>query len=234
MPDEIKTVNKWPIPIAVLSIVLTPVLMGLNLQIMSSFKIDEPLSILISYTFSGIIMLLWLSWLAKHYFGSIKTGWSLETPFKAKWFLMVLLVTIGLYVFNFIYIGIVSSLGIKLHEQPAVVMVSQTATPAEILMVFLMSCAFAPLMEELIYRACFYSAIKNRLGFIPGVILSSLVFALMHQSLSFLMPLFAVGVAYALIFEKTKSLTAGVVAHSFFNLTGVSFVYLLQLAEQPI
>ena len=227
MPAEPAAANKWPIPIVLLAIALSQALMGMSQQFMVRlFQPDNPLLLLISYAFSGIIVLLWLGWLSMHYFGSVKSGWGLQAPFKAKWLLMIGLATLGLCAFAWIYADITTVLKIELHPQEVVTMVSQTESQAEILPVFLIICGFGPIMEEIIYRACFYSAVKNQFGIFWGVFLSSLIFALMHMNMSSLMPLFMVGVMCAIIFERTKSLTASVIVHSLFNLVGLIFIYI--------
>ncbi|MBI4835511.1 MAG: CPBP family intramembrane metalloprotease [Planctomycetes bacterium] len=184
------------------------------------------MSIFIGYAVSGILILSWLGWLSIRYFGSVKSGWALQTPFKPKWLLIIIAATIGLYAFNLMYVIISTALGIELQQQEVVTMVSQTESQAEILMAFLMVCGFGPIMEEIVYRACFYSALKKRFGVLLGIILSSLVFALMHQNLSSLVPIFMVGVTCAIIFEKTKTLMTSAIIHSFFNLLGLIAVYI--------
>src|SRR5262249_19819378 len=75
----------------------------------------------------------------------------------------------------------------------------------------------APLAEEMIFRGILYSFIKQ-LGH-PKLALygSALLFAAAHTNLLIFIPLTFLGVALALLYERTNKLLTSVVAHAFFN-----------------
>jgi membrane protease YdiL (CAAX protease family) len=75
----------------------------------------------------------------------------------------------------------------------------------------------APLAEEMIFRGILYSFIKQ-LGH-PKLALygTALLFAAAHTNLLIFLPLACLGVALALLYERTNKLLTSVVTHSFFN-----------------
>jgi membrane protease YdiL (CAAX protease family) len=85
---------------------------------------------------------------------------------------------------------------------------------------------FTPLAEEIIYRACFYTALKKRLKVKCAVLISALIFAIVHLSLSQFIPLLVVGIVLALLFERTKSLLVSIITHGLLNLVSVLLIFL--------
>jgi|SRR5271154_6742402 len=83
----------------------------------------------------------------------------------------------------------------------------------------------APVAEETLFRGILYPAIR-RLGF-PRVALwgTSLLFALIHYNLTAFLPLTLLAAALALLYEKTNNLLSCIIAHSLFNLAGVTLLY---------
>ena len=79
----------------------------------------------------------------------------------------------------------------------------------------------APVVEEIVMRGVVYTRIENAVGSKSAIIISSLLFGLMHVSAGGL--ILAIGAAlmglvFALIFAKTNSLWVCIVAHSFANI----------------
>jgi len=89
------------------------------------------------------------------------------------------------------------------------------------------ACVVAPLCEELFFRGFLCPSIRDRFGVAAGVVASSLVFALVHLGLPNQMATFVLGVAFCLVYERSGTLVAPVVAHAIFN--GVQLAYVLAL-----
>jgi|GEM_PF-828109 len=84
---------------------------------------------------------------------------------------------------------------------------------------------FAPLIEEFIFRGCMQNYLRKKLGVKFSMILTSLLFAFMHFSLSqktsnipLILSLFSFSLYLCFIYEKTRSLTSSIILHSTFNL----------------
>ena len=91
----------------------------------------------------------------------------------------------------------------------------------------------APFMEEAIFRALLYPSLRDALGggrkgIFQSAVLTSAVFAVIHGSLTALLPLFCLAMVLAYVMERTNSLFAVTVAHMANNLLSFVPIYLLR------
>jgi uncharacterized protein len=75
----------------------------------------------------------------------------------------------------------------------------------------------APFVEEFFFRGFLYQALRNSWGTIAGVLASSAIFSIVHSDLSKFVPLFILGIALALLFERTRSLWPCIMLHAINN-----------------
>ena len=54
------------------------------------------------------------------------------------------------------------------------------AGPWGLVFALVAACLLAPLAEEILYRGVLFRSVRNRLGVLPGAVISSLIFALLH------------------------------------------------------
>ena len=87
----------------------------------------------------------------------------------------------------------------------------------------------APVVEELIFRGFFYGLLRRRWGLVPATFFSSLVFGLYHLNVLAALPLTLVGVALAIVYERTGSLWWAIFWHALFN--GSSLLLMLVAAS---
>lgn len=87
----------------------------------------------------------------------------------------------------------------------------------------------APLFEETLFRGVLLPVLASRLGPLPAVLASALVFALAHLSLTELVPLLVLGVGLGWLRWRSGRLAASVLMHALWN--GLTFVNLLVLAR---
>jgi len=93
--------------------------------------------------------------------------------------------------------------------------------PFGVICLFLMVVVGAALVEELCYRGLWLRAIAKRWGVVTGVVLSSLVFGLVHFEL-YALPLLALfGAVLGTLAARTGRLGPSIWAHVAFNLTAV-------------
>ena len=95
-----------------------------------------------------------------------------------------------------------------------------------------MATLVAPIAEEFIFRGYLYGVMRRFLGRIPGIALSSLLFAAMHLHLPSMPGLTVLAVALCLLYERTGSLWANIMVHATFNT--ISIVMLLIFKEAVI
>ncbi len=84
----------------------------------------------------------------------------------------------------------------------------------------------APFYEEALFRGTFYPAARRSLGgsrraVLIGAVVTSAVFAAIHQNLAALPVLFVLAMVLAAVFERTNSLLAVFTMHAVFNVTSL-------------
>ena len=82
---------------------------------------------------------------------------------------------------------------------------------------FLTASICAPLFEEFIFRGFLLPALTNYLPVWGAVIVSSLVFAMAHLSLSEVLPLATLGIVLGAVYTRSRNLLAPILLHSLWN-----------------
>lgn len=82
------------------------------------------------------------------------------------------------------------------------------------------SVLIAPVAEEIFFRGLVYTRLRRAMPGALAMTLSSLVFGLLHGQLIWICYAFAVGLAMALVFERTSTVRATIAVHLAFNLAG--------------
>jgi membrane protease YdiL (CAAX protease family) len=74
----------------------------------------------------------------------------------------------------------------------------------------------APFVEELIFRGMIFKSLRRNHGVMISVIASSILFAVVHDPLS-VPPVFVLGCAAAIAFERSGSIWSGMMVHGAYN-----------------
>jgi hypothetical protein len=85
----------------------------------------------------------------------------------------------------------------------------------------------APFAEELVFRGVLYPLLRNRWGLWPGVLASSLIFAVIHGDIAVGVTAFVLGIILALVFEYSRSLWSAVLVHVLNNSLKILLLYIL-------
>jgi len=117
------------------------------------------------------------------------------------------------------------------QELGALDTVLERGDPTVVLVAFVV---VAPAAEELFFRGVVYNAWLRERG--PRVALygSAALFAAIHTSLFSLVPIFALGVALALVYRSTRSLPAAMAMHAGFNAISVAITLLARQGILPL
>ena len=83
-------------------------------------------------------------------------------------------------------------------------------------------------VEELFFRAVLFGLLRQRMPFVYAAVLSSALFALAHEMAAWL-PVFALGLGLAYLYEKRRSLWTNTLAHGMVN--AISFLLLFLLPD---
>jgi len=95
-------------------------------------------------------------------------------------------------------------------------------TPAQLALAVLAAVVMAPLAEELLFRGLLHRGLRRRMRIVPAILLSSVLFAVVHVDVAASQPLALVGLTFvgiilALAHERTGSLLVPVVIHATHN-----------------
>jgi len=128
-----------------------------------------------------------------------------------------------------------SSLALRLFpslpdpSNPAIPLTTQSTGLLAHVSLFITICILAPIFEEIMFRGLFYQTARAKLGPWPAIVLSGVVFGLVHPvSIVGSLPLMLLGGVFAWLAETRKSLLPGMVAHSLQNT--MSFLSMLFLS----
>lgn len=83
-----------------------------------------------------------------------------------------------------------------------------------------------PILEELIFRGGLYLFLKSKMSAVPAAVLSSVVFALMHDAPVSYLPLTLLGCALCFAYEKTGRIAAPILVHALFNANSLFCLFL--------
>lgn len=128
------------------------------------------------------------------------------------------------YGVNFCYAIFMLALGIKLSPQD--VMLRFDTTGFGVVISFALAAGLVPVVEETFFRGFVYAGLRGRLGARYAMILSAIIFAVLHFSLDRLLPIIALGWVLAWLYERTGSIVPGVILHATNNAIALT-VYLL-------
>jgi membrane protease YdiL (CAAX protease family) len=104
--------------------------------------------------------------------------------------------------------------------------VIERGDPTVILLAFLL---VAPVAEETFFRGVVFNAWEREHGAWMAVVGSAALFAVIHTSLFALVPIFALGLALALVYRSSRSLVATMAMHAGFNAISVTIALLDRL-----
>lgn len=83
---------------------------------------------------------------------------------------------------------------------------------------FAISVVIAPIIEEIVFRGALFPAIKRRYGLTAGIVLSSLVFTLVHMNPIQMISVLPLGIYLAIMYHRTGSIYPGMILHATWNL----------------
>lgn len=85
-----------------------------------------------------------------------------------------------------------------------------------------------PIVEEVFFRGFMYSAVRKHTGVLAAAFLSGAIFSMLHTNIVGFLPIMALGVLLAYLYETTGSLVASISVHILHNSIIVAFVFFLK------
>lgn len=92
--------------------------------------------------------------------------------------------------------------------------------------VFLLTVSIVgPILEEIVFRKILFGSLRNKIGFWFAAIISSLVFAVMHQDLRNLLVYVLIGIFLCFTYQMTRRITVNMFMHATMNAIVVLISY---------
>lgn len=111
--------------------------------------------------------------------------------------------------------------GLEPETQTAVRLFAEVDNRLTLILMVVVIVVLAPVTEEIVFRGCLYRFIKGKIGILPGLFVSGLLFALLHHNFLTLLPLLFLGIALAYVYELSGDLKVPILLHAIFNLNTV-------------
>ena len=107
--------------------------------------------------------------------------------------------------------------GSDVAPQDVVQFLVDAKSPRDRIAVLVMAVVVAPLAEEFIFRGYLYAAAKKYTGPFAALVVTSLLFAVVHGHAFSIPALFTLAVCLGLAYERTGSLLVPMIMHAVFN-----------------
>jgi uncharacterized protein len=114
--------------------------------------------------------------------------------------------------FNFVYATYIIP-GVPMQEEMAKILAGIPRTPLNIAAGFVAIAIAAPLVEELLFRGLLQNALARHLPVWGAILLSSLVFALVHLQPYAIPGLMSLSIAFGYLYHRTGSLRMNIALH---------------------
>ena len=90
----------------------------------------------------------------------------------------------------------------------------------------LFAAIFGPIAEEIFFRGFMYTAVRKKMGIFWAMVITSAIFAFLHTHIVGFLPIMALGMLLAFLYQKTGSLVAPISVHIMHNIAMVILVFL--------
>jgi hypothetical protein len=127
------------------------------------------------------------------------------------------------YALNWLYSTYVVP-GAELQKDMKLILAAVPRTPLNMVILFLAAAVMAPLVEELLFRGYLQTSLKHHVGGTWAILVSALIFSLVHMQPLAIPGLFALGAAFGYIYDRTGSLKTNILLHLANNALAVAYM----------
>ncbi len=153
---------------------------------------------------------------------------------ERKLSLKKMVVTIVSCIFIMYFFNILFNIFMQLLDGPSTsnnqqALTSQVAN--NVYMYTIMTCVFAPFLEEIVFRGGIFRTLRTKWGFILAAIISSFLFGFVHiasslrigdfQDVIYIFLYSGLGFCFCFAYEYNKSIAACIILHGLYNMVGM-------------
>lgn len=154
---------------------------------------------------------------------------------NSKWLLLTITISlIAIPISGLITVLVMLALGLPLENPQLEFIIPQDITWLGGLGLLLFGGIAVPIAEEVFFRGVLYKWVRERWGILIGVIVSSLIFGLIHIDIAVASTAFILGIILALVYEYSKSLWTAILIHAINNSVKIILIYLLFILDIPL
>ena len=207
--------------ISSITIIMTIILMFICLSFLIPTK-DSITFQMLSFCLFGLIistLILWINYKKE----KLSFGLSIKNLKYVIWTPLIYLITIILLLF----VGLLNQylltnfFDIEIKPQDILERFKELENSFEISIFVIGSAVIAPIYEELLFRGIIFPTLIQKTNFTIALVLSSLIFAVLHFHLSALLPLFVLSIILSITYLYTSTIWASISLHALFNLISI-------------
>lgn len=230
-PLVLSTKSFWLFFVVIFALIafLPPMVSFFLKKALINFEIKEPNLLVLSVFVSQLLMMFFLCCVKKYFKLPCQEASSKRLVlFGLQKFGCVLPIILFVSVIWVLFLVLLRRLGlnISLNEQEAVVLFSQSSGALFKVLFCVSAVIFAPFIEEYVFRAGIYRALKARIDTKWAAFFASVVFAAMHFNLVSFVPLFIFSQYLIKYYECSGNINVPIVIHGAFNLNSVVLITL--------
>ena len=125
------------------------------------------------------------------------------------------------YLFNLCYASLLAVFNLQVEPQ----LIQQMGNSTQALPLLIAGLFVAPISEELFFRGFLYAGLRERIGVAWAAILSAGLFSLAHVTPTAIPSLFVIGLIFALLYERGRSIWPSAIMHTTINVIGLLAAY---------
>lgn len=168
-------------------------------------------------------VLLYVVWrLAVKKYG---VGWDVlgfRRPRTRRNVVLVVATLVGSLILTSIYAALVAQLDIDILDPQPVPEELLGGSAFHRLLVAVAIAGWVPFVEEVFFRGFLFQGLASRYGVVWGAVFSAAVFAFAHLIIGTMIPIFIIGVLFAALYARTRSLWMPMSAHIAQNLVALT------------
>jgi membrane protease YdiL (CAAX protease family) len=131
---------------------------------------------------------------------------------------------VGAYAIILLHNSLLKLLGFDTQGDQIFEMFRQLKSPVWF---FLVAAVVAPFVEELFFRGFLFQGFRQAYGWLPALLLSSLIFGMAHLDPASLIPTFVLGCVLAYLYHRSNSVWPGIIFHASINSMSLLAVYMI-------
>ncbi|HEY0798466.1 MAG TPA: type II CAAX endopeptidase family protein [Candidatus Baltobacteraceae bacterium] len=220
-------------PVAVVPLLLYFVYLGATHQIPAHPKMDQlPVDgVLLSQILSYLPLMAYMLPIVPYLAGRSLAQLGVRTPTLRELGIGVV-GAVAMWLVVAVVSAVIATLTRSHETESAVALLRELRTTPQIIAFVALAVAFAPLVEEFVFRLFLFNAIAAHSTKTIGIIASGIVFGLVHGlSATIAIPLAFGGMVLAIVYSKTNCYWSNVLTHALFNATSVVAVLVFHVAD---